>query len=358
MGVGIRPGSRRIDFSPPMDLHSPLVIACTEDKAPGWAPISRMVALASSLFEAPVVAVPPGSRLRKSTCALKALAGSRRVRADKPDLLFIANSPSQLKMVTDVPGWRSSFNRCVAWVVDSFWTDRIPTMGFPRFFQHLFIMYGGDCDEYRRRTGVETSFLGWGSDALGIGTDTARRDIDVLRVGRQPAAWEDDESNRGLLEAAGLAYHGRPPFHEDPDAQFKGLIEFYRRSRYVLAFSNRAAPAGYTHPTKEYLTGRWTDALAAGCVVAGISPSSDRAAREYLWDGATLELGTVERGPGLEVLRRAVGEWSPEVAERNRLMSLRRLDWRWRFEEIASRLGHGFPKLEADLATLRAAGSE
>ena len=112
-------------------------------------------------------------------------------------------------------------------------------------------------------------------------------------------------------------------------------MSIYRQSKFVLAFSNIANPTGYTHPVRSYLTGRWTDTLACGGIVAGIAPT-DPSMNKLLWDGATLELGTLEREGGLSVIKEALANWRPEQAEHNYKLSLQRLDWRWRFVEIAN----------------------
>ena len=44
------------------------------------------------------------------------------------------------------------------------------------------------------------------------------------------------------------------------------------KTKFALAFSNRANPTMQTHPEREYITGRWTDSLASGSTVAGIPP--------------------------------------------------------------------------------------
>jgi hypothetical protein len=78
-------------------------------------------------------------------------------------------------------------------------------------------------------------------------------------------------------------------------------MEYYRRARFVVAFSNLAAPAKYTHPTKAYFTGRWTDALANGAVVAGIHPVEDAGVGDLLWDGALLSFDRIDLAENIEV---------------------------------------------------------
>jgi hypothetical protein len=121
-----------------------------------------------------------------------------------------------------------------------------------------------------------------------------------------------------------------------------------------LAFSNAVSPAPYTHPTREYLTGRWTDALACGAVVAGIAPAC-AATAELLWPGATLELDTVDRAQGIRRIAAAVSGWAPQTASDNHRKALERLDWRWRFQELAASLSIESERLDAEIHALRAA---
>src|SRR4051795_9364264 len=97
--------------------------------------------------------------------------------------------------------------------------------------------------------------------------------------------------------------------HDDATANQTALMRRLAEVKFTLAFSNSVSPASYTHPTRQYLTGRWTDSLASGAVVAGILPDCD-ATDELLWPGATLDLGTTDRGLGIERLAAAVDSWT------------------------------------------------
>jgi hypothetical protein len=112
------------------------------------------------------------------------------------------------------------------------------------------------------------------------------------------------------------------------------MMNVYAHSKYVLAFSNLANPEPYTHPTRQYLTGRWVDGLAGGAILAGISPQG-KSIEALLWKGATLEFGTTRRAVGLKVLAEALRGWDPSYALRNYEMALLNLDWRWRFKVLA-----------------------
>ena len=122
-------------------------------------------------------------------------------------------------------------------------------------------------------------------------------------------------------------------------------------ARFTLSFTNAASPAEYTHPTREYLTGRWTDALAQGATVAGIAPRC-AATDRLLWPEAVLELGTTDLAEGLALIGEAVRAWTPERAAYNHRQALARLDWRWRFAEMVAALGLAAPLLDEELGQL------
>lgn len=92
--------------------------------------------------------------------------------------------------------------------------------------------------------------------------------------------------------------------------------------------------------------------LYAGATVAGTPPRSETV-RSLLWEDATLDLGTVDRIKGLEVIAHAVRDWTPRRAARNYLRSLEVSDWRWRFEKLASTLKVHSPRLDSELVLLR-----
>jgi hypothetical protein len=122
-------------------------------------------------------------------------------------------------------------------------------------------------------------------------------------------------------------------------------------AKFALAFSNRVSPSVQTHPTREYITGRWTDALAAGATVAGIPPRCD-SITSLLWPEALLDIETVSRGDGLEKIATASRAWMPSRARINYLRSLERLDWRWRFEKLAKAMNICPAPLSTELGRL------
>jgi hypothetical protein len=281
---------------------------------------------------------------------------SRRKRSDRRETcLLIGQGPGDLKRLLSVAEWHLQFGTIVAWIIDSFWVDHIPLVArLCPLVNHLFITSFEDIPQWRRITGVSTSWLPWGTDALDLGSGEAERPWDILRLGRQPPEWDDDSSNRAAARLLNLCYQGRIPGPGLTPLENQRLVmRGYASTKYLIAFSNAVNPGAQTHPTREYLTGRWVDALAGGATVAGIAPKSADAV-SLLWDGATLDLGTVHRPQGLGIIADAVKAWTPHVALRNHYMALKNLDWRWRLKTIADSLSAETPTLRREMARLSA----
>src|SRR5262249_21309912 len=150
--------------------------------------------------------------------------------------------------------------------------------------------------------------------------------------------WENDESTARKCDTMQLRFKGRPPYFIDENENERMLMNMLGQTKFTLSFSNLVSPSTQTHPNREYLTARWTDALSAGATVAGIPPKSD-SVKALLWEGALLDLGTVDRVEGIAIVASAVRNWTPHRAKQNHLRSLELLDWRWRYERLASALG-------------------
>lgn len=348
------PKSQKVQTTP-----VPPSIVFQDAESRGWEPILHMMKLMAGLLDAQIErpAPPPVSRWR---LAQRLLLRTRRGKA--PGVIYFAKAPRDITRLVALPGFEQPRRFRAVWIIDSFWTEHAPS---PRLFSHfdlIIYMRKGDAAFYERLAPGRALYLGWGADVLGLGSAQADRDIDVLRVGRQPEAWDDDARSRDLCQAAGLRFHGRPPFlpddPQDSSAGQRALMGYYARSKFLIAHSNLAAPASYTHPHKAYLTGRWTDALASGAIVAGVTPYEDASAEDLLWPGATLDFDRIDLQANIAQLAEAAQDWTPERAAQNYRQALIRLDWRWRFATLVDRLGLATPKLDQEMARLRAAIAE
>jgi hypothetical protein len=293
-----------------------------------------MVRLAAQLLEAELVIVPR----RHPTFLQRFLAMLPRSRGNDACLL-ICPSPAYLSAVLQIEGWRRRYGQLVAWVFDSFWVNVIPRFArVTRHFDHVFVTENEDIEAWRRLLRAPVDWLPWGTDALNLGSAASVRPFDVVRAGRQPPEWEDDETSTRACDELNLRFAGRPPRMDDAGDNERLIMKTFAQSKFTLSFSNTVSPSVQTYSKRQYITARWTDALAAGATVAGVPPKCDTV-RDLFWDGALLDTGTVERKRGLEVIASAAQAWTAERAQLNHVRALERLDWRWRFKQLATTLG-------------------
>jgi Glycosyl transferase family 2 len=327
----------------------PLTILYTHMGGFGWDSVTVMVRLAAQMLDAHLeiaTATHDFSRLTKVRGLIPRRHGSGHC-------LVIAPQPAQLNAVLTNLAFLRGYERVAGWVIDSFWDDRVPHVARHRGqFDHLFITDGELVDQWEAATGTPTSWLPFGTDALRVKL-RERREFDLQRIGRQPSDWNDDADIASRASGLGLAYRGRLPYRDIAIENQRVCWAAMNAAKFTLSSSNLVSPEPYTHPTREYLTARWTDALAHGATVAGISPRC-RATSELLWEGALLELDSLKVQPALRRVREAVDAWTPAISQRNHRMALERLDWRWRFAEICRVLDRSSPRLDAELGRLRA----
>jgi hypothetical protein len=140
----------------------------------------------------------------------------------------------------------------------------------------MFVTEREDLNTWHRMMYAPADWLPWGSDVLNLGSPYLVRKIDLLRFGRQPRNWDDDLINAQLCQSSGLEFHGRPQSLGDATDNQRGLMELLSKQKFGSALSNRVSPGTQTRPTREYITGRWTDPLASGATVAGVPPGVSR----------------------------------------------------------------------------------
>ena len=318
----------------------------------GYLCIFHMARLAAKLLNGELVVLRP----EKPTLTNKLRAAFFPRKRSRLSCLLICTSPSDLSSMLLIQNWRQKYGRIVAWVFDSFWTNWIPPwVRASRIFDHVFITEREDLTTWRQRLGAPVDWLPWGSDVLNLGSSNPVRQLDLVRFGRQPKEWNDDVVNAQACESFGIKFHGRPPSFSDATDNERGLMGMLSNTKFALAFSNRVSPEGHTHPEREYITGRWTDALASGATVAGVPPRSE-SVQSLLWPEALLDLRSVDQTEGLKVIAWAIREWTPERAQTNYMKSLDVFDWRWRFKKLAEALDIQSSELDAELERLQNVG--
>jgi hypothetical protein len=315
----------------------------------GYLCLFHMVRLAVELLDGELAIIQPGQ-----PALIEKLSGALFPRKrSRTSCLLICPSPAALSSILRIPNWRKNYGRIVAWVYDSFWTEWIPPwVRVSRIFDHVFVAEREDLNAWRQTVRAPVDWLPWGSDVLNLGSPNPLRPLDLVRFGRQPKEWDDDQVNAQACQSSGLTFHGRPPSFSDATENERGLMGMLSQTKFALAFSNRVNPTMQTHPRREYITGRWTDALASGATVAGIPPRSE-SVQSLLWPEALLDIGTVNQTEGLRVIASEAREWAPERAQLNYIRSLETFDWRWRFKTLGESLDICSSKLDVELARLQ-----
>lgn len=314
-----------------------------------WNVITVAVHLAARLLEADLREITLDQTRGKPRQLLSVLPPTRRRRPQAQ--LVVAPEPADLKAALSMHHlWRRPVLQA-AWVIDSWWDDRIPRIARRGAFDLIYVTEKESVAPWRAATGADVRWLPQGSNVLDWGSGRADRAISVQRLGRQPPDWDDDAAVMLRLAQAGLVHRGRLPFVAEPAPAIRDLLQRLAEARFTLAFSNSVDGSEYTHPTRQYMTGRWTDSLAAGCVVAGVPPQC-ASVDELLWDGALLDLGGTDLESAVDRLVRADEAWSPAVARRNHRLALERLDWRWRVAQVAADLSIETSSLEHEMNRL------
>lgn len=315
----------------------------------GWSPNGRLALLAADLLGGRAYSlVPPrGGMLQKLSAPMYRAKGP----SDR-GVLVIARTPYELCADALPKGVLRQYGFAVIWVIDAFRHEDIPPRWRIGPYDAIAVCRPNDEAIYRKTTGKPVLVLPWGTDALGLGSTATERSVDVQRLGRQPPAWEDDTVSAEACAAHGLRFAGRPPMLDDPLETHAALMRGMSAVKYVIAFSNLVAPAPYTHPTQDYVTARWTDALAAGAVVAGIPPRQDASVAAF-WPEALLEFDQIDLTANVAMLAKACAGWTDTIALRNHREALERLDWRWRLKALTTHLGLTAPRLDVAIEVLQ-----
>lgn len=324
----------------------------------GWGPIGKMAHLAAQSFETSL-SVLPEQTLFSRGYTLRGLLRRPR-RGNGRHALIVAGVPGQLRAVLDRPIWLGAYESVSAWVIDSFWDDRVPRALQRRgHFDHLWVADSEDLDPWENMFPGKVDVLEWGTDALGAHASVrVVKTTDLQRVGRQPDQYDDDSRTTRVAEEYGISFSGRPSFGESISDGQLILEHALSRSRGVLAFTNLVDSTTYTHPTKEYVTGRWVDSLAFGALPVGRRPMTATAQR-LVPDQLSIEIDPYHLDVGMAQIKRWLAGYSPESSRKARLHALQHLDWRYRFATIARTLGVGAsPTLLTELAGLDSAAAE
>jgi hypothetical protein len=260
-------------------------------------------------------------------------------------LLVIARTPGDLHMIYSLGDARKRFRYVAGFVIDSFFSG-----GFgpgTRLFDHIFSTSEEGAETVRRRFGVPSSVLRQGFDCLNWSCIDDARCIDLIGFGRQPPSYHHAFQARFHKKDSQLLYLHSPIGTTTGPAVWDErpmLFKLLQRSKISLAFNLDVEPYRVRPGASGFVTSRWFESLASGCVVVGKRPLGPMADDMFFWPDATIDLpddplaapqAIEELASELPLLR--------SIRARNVLEMSRHHDWRYRIRDIYQHFGMDLP---------------
>ncbi len=272
----------------------------------------------------------------------------------------------EVAALSSLKNWRDRSRQAVcilmeAWDKPHWLEDRRSLFEWLKPFDHIFLGNENAVAAVQAVTGRPCSYLPLGVDALSFypygkghrpdGREAQARPIKVSSLGRR-----SDITHRALLDWArsqnifyyyDTAYNLHFVDHEEHRSMYANLL---KRSQYFICNYSRINE-NHNQPRYQEIAARFYEGAAAGAVLIGMAPTTERFQEQFGWEDAVIPMAFDE--PQIEqVLRRLDAE--PErlaaIQHRNVIQSLRRHDWAYRWRSLLETLD--MPPLAALLARL------
>lgn len=327
----------------------------------GWAAIDEFEDLFSHITGAKVVAPrtrpyegPLGRAKRRLLGEFRAL-GEVLPRGDL--LLVLARSPADLNAINSVGGAKKNFRYIAAFIIDSYFIEALSSAA--QQYDHIFCTTEIGADAVRKRFGVSSSVLRQGFDCLKWACSEDQRSIDLIGFGRQPPSYHRAFQARFHTKESSILYLHSPigtTSGGDVWIERPMLLKLLQRSKISLAFHLGVEPSLDRPWDAGFVTSRWFESLASGCIVVGKKPPGAMAEEMFDWENATIELPDDPTG-AIDLIAKIVSDdaFQHRVRQRNVAEMLRRHDWRYRMRQIYQQFELDLPsQLASELAELEA----
>jgi hypothetical protein len=331
----------------------------------GWVPIDEFEDLFSRITNTEII-TPRAHRLHENLLGRvkKRFLGMFRSLEEplpKGDLLLVvAKSPSDLNMISSVGDKKKNFRHVIGFVIDSYFIDAFGSS--TRQYDHIFSTTEVGADAVRKRFGIPSSVLRQGFDCLEWACYNERRCIDLIGFGRQPATYHRVFQNKFHGKNSSLLYLHSPIGSVSGDGVYierPMLLKLLQRSKISLAFHLGVDPPPNRPWDAEFVTSRWFESLASGCIVAGKRPTGIMAREMLDWKNATTELPD-DPVAAAELIACIASDdaLQRETRHKNVAEMRRRHDWRYRISEIYQHFELDLPpQLVSELAALKGEAS-
>lgn len=251
-------------------------------------------------------------------------------------LLVIARTPSDLRMLYSLADARKRFRRIAGYVIDSYFIEGFESSA--KDYDHIFSTTQEGADLVRRRFGVSSSVLRQGFDCLAWANIDPARSIDLIGFGRQPASYHREFQRSFHANRSNILYLHSPIGAKDGSAVWEErpmMLKLLQRSKMSLAFNLLVEPQDARPRAASFVTSRWFESLAAGCIVIGKRPLGEMAAEMFAWPNALVELPDAP-SEAAELIKTLAfdAKFLKKTRTRNVIEMCHQHDWRYRIRDI------------------------
>ncbi|MHB8885753.1 MAG: glycosyltransferase [Methylovirgula sp.] len=344
------------------DRASSIILSRREKPFVGWVAIDEFEDLFSRLSGAEIVIPharkPYGGLLGRAKRRILGEFEAFKEPLPSGDLLLVmARSPGDLGLVNSIGSARNQFRYVAGYIIDSYFVEALGPA--TKRYDHIFSTTEAGAECVRKRFGISSSVLRQGFDCLRWSCASHNRSIDLIGFGRQPPSYHRAFQAEFHREKSKLLYlHSPIGTAWGPDVWIERpmLLKLLQRSKISLAF-HLGIEAQHDRPRNPgFVTSRWFESLASGCIVAGKRPPGIMAQEMFDWDNSTIELPD-DPIAAVEIISNIVGDcnFQEKARERNVAEMRRRHDWRYRIREIYRQFELDLPSLlVSELAELNA----
>jgi hypothetical protein len=318
-----------------------VVVSHREPPFSGWVAIDEFEDLFARLGNCRIL-VPlgrsplPGLAGRIRDKSFGAFTRLGPIENDGDLLLVVARGPGDLRMLSSIPNARMRFRYIAGYVIDSYFTEDFGSS--VRGYDHIFSTTQEGSEEISKRFKVSSSVLRQGFDCLNWASCDGARSIDLIGFGRQPSSYHRAFQNAFHTHRSGLLYLHSPIGAFTGDAVWRErpmMLKLLQQSKISLAFHLLVEPEAKRPRSTNFVTSRWFESLATGCIVAGKRPPGTMAEELFCWPDALVELPD-SPADAVSMIHELVSDshFIEKTRQRNVVEMCKRHDWRYRINEI------------------------
>lgn len=282
---------------------------------------------------------------------------SEKIERDAGLLLVVARTPSDLAMLYSLADARKRFRKIAGYVIDSYFSEGFESS--VKCYDHIFSTTQEGAHTVRTRYGVSSSVLRQGFDCLAWASIDPERSIDLIGFGRQPASYHREFQRSFHASHSAILYLHSPIGAKAGSAVWVErpmMLKLLQHSKMSLAFHLLVEPDAIRPRAASFVTSRWFESLAAGCIIVGKRPPGEMAAEMFDWPNALIDLPD-QPSESTELIKSLAfdARFLQQTRTRNVIEMCRRHDWRYRIRDIYQHFDLSLPEsLKAEIIALQA----